>query len=584
MAEIKEKKPVVFTNKAECRDCYRCLRVCPVKAIKMDKGQASVDPDRCIACGTCIKECPQKAKAFRHDLARAQRLLGENNKVALSLAPSFASLYEEWQQKRLPSAFRRLGFSYVGETSVGAYQVARQSFALKKDTSFCTACPSFVSMVEKYYPELVKYLLPVASPMIVHGRMIKQKLGENCKIIFVGPCVAKKAEAEKTDAEGIIDVVLTFDELEEWFEAEKIQLDMLEASSFDDEPGGSSRLFPLPGGLTHTAGFESEGLTGNIVSVSGSQEIKNLLENMKNHPEACLVEPLFCSQGCINGPGMPVESGLFTRRNSIVSYNSNNPGIKTPVQQVDSRINYFPDQIGEEVEITEAGIKEVLAATGKIKPSDELDCGACGYDSCRDKAIAVLKGLAEVEMCIPYMRRLAEQRTDRIIETSPNGIVLLDEHLNIISMNPAFRKMFFCSEAGLGRHISYLVDPQPFEKILAGSSKLIEETVEHKKYSLVAHQIIYELEIEKQIVGIFVNITSSRKSREQLDRLRADMINQARDMLEHQIKMSQEIAGYLGENTAKSETLIENLVKLASEESRNDKKGKKSKWDIFTSK
>lgn len=151
-------------------------------------------------------------------------------------------------------------------------------------------------------------------------------------------------------------------------------------------------------------------------------------------------------------------------------------------------------------------------------------------------------------------------------------------------MNPAFRKMFFCSEAGLGRHISYLVDPQPFEKILAGSSKLIEETLEHKKYSLTAHQIIYELEIEKQIVGIFVNITSSRKNQQQLDRLRADMINQARDMLEHQIKMSQEIAGYLGENTAKSETLIENLLKLASEESRNGKKGKNCQWDIFTSK
>ncbi|NLF96910.1 MAG: PAS domain S-box protein, partial [Candidatus Riflebacteria bacterium] len=216
--------------------------------------------------------------------------------------------------------------------------------------------------------------------------------------------------------------------------------------------------------------------------------------------------------------------------------------------------------------------------------SDELDCGACGYNSCREKAIAVLRGLAETEMCIPYMRRLAEQRTDRIIETSPNGIVMLDEHLSIINMNPAFKKMFLCSDAVLGRHISYLVDPEPFEKVVTGRQQLIEETVKYQRYSLVAHQIIYRLEAEKQLVGIFVNITGSRQSMEELARLRHSTVEQAREMLEHQVKMAQELAKYLGESTARGETIIENLIKLTASDEKEEKPGRITEWDIFTSK
>ncbi len=235
-------------------------------------------------------------------------------------------------------------------------------------------------------------------------------------------------------------------------------------------------------------------------------------------------------------------------------------------------------------EFSEDEIRRVLSATGKNSKSDELDCGACGYDSCREKAIAVLRGLAETEMCIPYMRRLAEQRTDRIIETSPNGIVMLDEHLSIINMNPAFKRMFLCSEAVLGRHISYLVDPEPFEKVVTGRQKLIEETAKYQRYSLIAHQIIYRLEAEKQLVGIFVNITGSRQSMEELARLRHSTVEQAREMLEHQVRMAQELAKYLGESTARGETIIENLIKLTASDEKEEKPGRITEWDIFTSK
>ncbi|HMM60843.1 MAG TPA: (Fe-S)-binding protein, partial [Candidatus Rifleibacterium sp.] len=244
-----------------------------------------------------------------------------------------------------------------------------------------------------------------------------------------------------------------------------------------------------------------------------------------------------------------------------------------------------PENAPEEtIEITEDAINRVLPATGKTSPADELNCGACGYNSCRDKAIAVIRGFAEIDMCIPYMRRLAEQRTDRIIETSPNGIVMLDDNLSILSMNPAFRKMFLCSEAVLGKHISYLIDPEPFEKVLTGSENLIEQTVKHQRYNLIVHQIIYQLEIENQLVGIFVNITGNRQSIEELARLRSKTIQQAREMLEHQVKMAQQMAKYLGESTAQGESIIENLLKLTESEDEGENRRKGPEWDIFTSK
>lgn len=583
------KSPVVFTNKAECRDCYRCLRQCPVKAIRMDNGQASVDPDRCIACGTCIRECPQGAKQYRNDLEQAMRLIASPGLTAVSIAPSFVAFYNDWERRRLPSALRMLGFAHASETAIGAFPVAEESLRLQKKTgsSICTACPAVVGYIEKYMPQLVSNLLSVASPMLAHAAIIRKKLGAACKVIFIGPCIAKKLEADNSHGLQKIDCALTFNELEEWLEREKIQLDRLEDSQFDDQPAGESRLFPLPGGLTRTANIGSDSLASDIIAVSGIVEIKKLLENLKKSGERLFIEPLFCSQGCVNGPGAPKERNLFANRRQVISYAEKNPGRPANDTESDAMVaaRYEAEPIDtNQVEITEEAIQEILSATGKNSPVDELNCGACGYDTCRDKAIAVLRGFAETEMCIPFMRRLAEQRTDRIIETSPNGIVMLDNKLTIISMNPAFRKMFLCSEAVLGKHISYLVDPEPFEKVLTGSETIIEETVQHKRYNLIAHQIIYELETEKQLVGIFVNITGSRQSIEELAKLRSQTIQQAREMLEHQVQMAQQMAKYLGESTAQGENIIEHLLKLAENQESDGTRRKGPEWDIFTSK
>ncbi len=562
---------VVFTNKARCRDCYRCVRVCPVKAIRMHEGQAFVDEERCISCGTCIRECPQGAKTFRNDVDRAARLIASGKPVAASIAPSFASVFRDWERHRLASALRKLGFSHVAETAIGAFHVASAMAGIVAEQAghphIATACPAVVNYVERYQGDLIKYLLPVVSPMLAHARHIKKKLGPDTKVVFIGPCVAKKAEAERPEHAGLVDCVLTFVELLEWLGRENITLASLEESRFDEEPEGDARFFPLLGGAVRTAHMNTDLLTKDVLDVHGFQDTREALESVNGGDRALLVEALLCPMGCINGPAIPGERNLYDRRLDVLDFAGRHKG-KTPSVQPsreDLATTFQATRVETSDDISEDQIRQVLEKTGKSRPEDQLNCGACGYSSCREKAIAVVRGLAEPEMCIPYLRHLAERRTDKIIETSPNGIVILDEKLTIVSMNPTFRRMFMCSEAVCGKRISYLMDPEPFERLASGDEDFIESIVKHDKYGLVCHEKLYPLREDRQYVGIFANITKSQADREKLDQLRSETVRQARDLLEHQIGLAQKIAVFLGESTSRGEELVEKLVQLANE-------------------
>ena len=562
-------KQVVFTNKARCRDCYRCVRMCPVKAIQMRDGQARVVDSRCIGCGTCVRECPQGAKTYRNDTERAKRLFSTDTLVAASIAPSFAAAFPEFQWRRLPSALRQLGFAYVGETAIGAYPVAAQTAAYVSGHSeqrhICSACPAVVHYVERYRPELTPMLVPVVSPMIAHARHIRSRLDGNVHVVFIGPCVAKKAEIERPEFAGLVDCVLTFAELSEWLSFQEIDLSACEESDFDEQPEGDARLFPVEGGSVRTSGWSTDLLAGDVIAVSGFEEINTALDGIILPDTPKIIEPLFCLHGCTNGPAMPGERNVLSRRSDILSYADTNPG-RTPedFQSGERLFTRFQPSERESI-ISEEQIRRVLEITGKSRVEDQLNCGSCGYASCRLKAIAVIRGMAEPEMCIPHMKRLAEQRVDLIIETSPNGIVILDEHLHILSANPAFRTFFLCSEAIYGQPIASLMDPEPFVRLASGKEPWLETVVEHERYNLTCHQILYPLGDENQYVGVFVNITSNRTSQEQLDQLRAKTILQARELLEHQIKMAENLARYLGESTAKGEDLVEKLLLLAND-------------------
>ena len=564
--QIQAKDQIVYTLSAKCRDCYRCLKACPVKAIKMKDGQAYVIKERCISCGTCIRECPQGAKAFRNDVASVKAIIASGALVAASIAPSFPAFYNEWERLRLASALRKLGFSFIGHTSQGAYRVARASVNFKnkknKKVAVSTACPAFVGYIKSYAKEHLPSLCEVLSPMHAHAAMLKQQFGDSCKVVFIGPCIAKKAELEWDENAGRIHAALTFRELDNWLKEENVELKNCAESSFDEPPAGIASLFPLSGGMLKTAGLDSESNTSSkFINPAG---LKNSLEAIAwavNSDEDVFIEPLFCNEGCINGPGAGRDVNTYEKRQRLSRFAACSieaPEGNTDDSLLEMKVRESGGSIPKETDPEK--VREALLKVGKITENDHLNCGACGYNTCREKAEAVVLGMAEAEMCIPWMRRLAEQRTDKIIETSPNGILILDKDLVIINMNASFRSYFNATDAVYGRHISYLMDPKLFEKVASGSADKIEGIVNHSAYNLVMHQIVYSLKEEKQFVGIFVDITSLRMNEKKLDKIKEQTITQAKELLEHQIKMAHEMAILLGKNTAKGEEIVSKLM------------------------
>lgn len=563
---------VVFTNKARCRDCYRCVRVCPVKAIRVEGDQAHVDEDRCIACGTCVRECPQGAKAFRRESARAESLLASDGRVACSVAPSAAAVYGAAKMARLPSALRQLGFDVVSETAVGAELVAKATAEhVRRQPGarhLCSSCPAVVRYIERYRPECVGDLVPVVSPMLAHAAHLRETFGYDLDVVFIGPCVAKKAEAGRSAGIHRVNAALTFSELDEWLERACIGLDSCEESDFDEPCHTDARLFPIEGGAALTSGWSPELTSDRIVALSGFEGIQRYLDDVgPGRPK--IVEPLFCPGGCVGGPGVDREQGVFSRRAEVIRFaraGKRRGESQTRLREsrpVALESRFQPNWTCRTEHFSEEQIREVLSATGKAAEEDQLNCGACGYPGCREKAIAVLQGLARPEMCIPYMRRLAEGRADHLIETSPNGIVILDEKLRILGMNPAFRRFFRCGPALIGKPISTLIDPDPFERLIAQAETSYSATVDYDRYGLVCRLMIHPLPGERRWAGFFVDITDNRTDRRRLENLREQTVLQARELLEQQIAMAETIAGALGENTARAEKLLRELVRQA---------------------
>jgi PAS domain S-box-containing protein len=565
---------IVHTHSVKCKDCYRCVSVCPVKAIKVSRGQAVVAQNRCIACGICIEECPQSAKTYRRDVEKAAELLSGTAPVGASIAPSFAAFFNDNEIACLSGTLKKLGFKYAAETSATAGEVAFASVSKASASSkplLCSSCPSVVNYVTMYKPDAQSSLINVVSPMIAHAKKIKQILGEGAKVIFIGPCIAKKSEAEWTQNEGIVDVVLTFGEFLELLELKNISIAQSLQIPFDEEVPGASRYFPLPSGLIRAAALQNDSLDGHIYHLSGAKEVLDAVENISSMADTSLIDALFCPGGCINGPGMP-DNGLnaFEKRAKIINY-ALKAGISSRLPKIsalnlDTVFKSYPPVVKT---FSEAEIEAVLKKTGKNSPEDELNCTSCGYASCREKAIAVLNGMAEIEMCVPYMRTSAESRVKKIFETSPNGIIVLDNDFNIVSINDSFKKMFNCTGDLKGQNISAVIDAKNFAKLAASADDSLNVTVNYERYNIKTHQILFKMKEDNQYVGFFTNITKSEKDIKKLDELKKRTLSKAKELLEHQIEVAQKMAEYIGENTAKGEDLISDLLALS--ESHDDK-------------
>ncbi|NLA70882.1 MAG: 4Fe-4S binding protein [Clostridiaceae bacterium] len=558
---------VIDTNLANCLDCYRCVRACPVKAIRVTGGHARVVSELCIQCGTCVSECPQHAKIIYPSLEEVKTMIASGARVAATIAPSFPAAFPGWQSTRIPEALRRLGFCYVSETADGAEAISHESLKQMEVGSIFTACPAVVRYIEQERPSFLDRMIPVASPMIGHARMLRQRLGDDIQIVFIGPCSAKKQEILRPENKGDVQAVLTFTELVQWFDEEDIDLKQFCEEPFDGEGGYDvARLFPLEGGMLKTCGIPTDASTGDIVHPCGASAIQALFDIPASEWNFRAAEPLFCEGGCIGGPGFPSESNVFQRRNAVLEYVKRKAtGLPaTEETPVDFSASFEKRRKTLSLsDVSDAEIERVLAATGKADESERLNCGACGYRNCREKAAAVSLGLAEASMCIPQMRRLAERKLDHIIELSPVGIVVLDEDLHIDQMNPAFRDMFLCTDLVIGREISYLIDGESYEEAARGSGNEIEAV--RTKYGKRYHEIVFCSEDKNQYIGFYLNLSKIKLDNNQMGLIREQTVNQAKELLHHQIEFAQNIAQYLGESTAESEALVKRMIDLYEE-------------------
>lgn len=404
---------IVSTITDRCKRCYSCIRECPAAAIRVVDAQAKVIEERCIACGHCVKVCSQDAKQILTEIDETYELLKSNKAVAI-IAPSFAASFPK-EYKKIPTALKKLGFINAIETAFGADLIANNYMELIKSdhnkTLISSACPAVVSFIQKYYVELVPNLAQVVSPMIALGRYLKKDLGDDVKIVFIGPCVAKKHEAQDDEVAGVIDSVLTFTELKQMFDEQNIILNELIESDFDEPHAMMGKAYPLAGGLLKTIDVSDDILEKDIIVVEGKRKVIDVIEEIaNNHINAKFTDILFC-EGCISGPAIDTELNYYARREKVINY------IDEKINNVDKRVwksnlyNARKLNLHRTFKIdnqrrpypTEEKIKEILAQTKKYSAKDELNCGACGYPTCREYAVAIAKDLAEKEMCLPYV-------------------------------------------------------------------------------------------------------------------------------------------------------------------------------------
>ena len=562
--------PAIYTVPSNCRDCYKCVRHCPVKAIKVEGNHTEIEEALCIACGECVNTCPQNAKIPRDDRQAVLDALASGRKLVLSLAPSFASEFPGEAAKRLIGAAKRFGFSHISETSSAASAVAHAhvGFAAKQDGRLpviASSCPVVVNLVEKYYPEAVGNLAPVASPMIIHMRWLKSRFGDECFTVFAGPCIAKKQEAERVEYRGLADAVLTFQELLSVFAKRGISYEECIPVSPDNASAKakSARSFAVEGGLLASAGSGG----ASDIAITGIDGIREALDHLEDYSDVRIVEMLACKGGCIMGSAIGKDRGSHARRKLVEAYAAEmgDLGAAAP-DEYDTSASYSPKD-ARVLEPMEEDIARVLALTGKMSPEDELNCGACGYYSCREKAVAVIRGMAEPEMCMPYMKSRAETMGNLVVNESPNGIIGINQEMTVMLTNPAMCRITGLSaEKLIGKPLPAAFDREPFMQVFRDRTTFFREA-EGNGGAAWAKEAYFHLQAKDMVVLLLSDMSAERRSKESLVKARRETAEKAGRVIDNQVRVAQQVAGLMGEAAAETKVLLTRLIKQLEEDS-----------------
>ena len=559
-----DKQNPVYTLVNECHDCYKCVRECQVKAIKIEDGHASVIPEKCIACGACVKACPAGAKRVRTDIDKVKKLLLSKKDVYVSLAPSWSGVFEMTEEKII-SILKHLGFKDVSETALGAEEVSIKTAEMlnnaEKGLFISSACPVIVDFIRHYHPEFTKNIVPIGSPAMTHAKMLREKFGQDIHVVFIGPCIGKKNEADHSD---LIDVALTFEELKLWINKEisdisKISVD--KKNNFVPHSAHEGSLYPIDGGMNET--IKRIGIKEHIqlIDICGLANFEKALTNLKPEKleKVIFVEGLSCEGGCVTGPCIATEKAGLTVISDVMSNVKHRLVIpKKPSVVVDT--DYTSMKIKHKTYPIE-DILQALKRIGKHTIDDELNCGGCGYPTCRDMAVALLNGDAETSMCVSYMRKIAVRKAATLFRCMPAAVVMVDNNMNILEANDSFMKMFTGDmyeifkarpDGMTGAAIDRIVDfADIFKTILQTGKELHKERypVKNRLYDISAFTIE-----ENEIVGaIITDVTQTETNREKISQ-------KAHEVISKNISIVQEIACLLGEHMVETETLLSSIA------------------------
>ncbi|MGH0054379.1 MAG: [Fe-Fe] hydrogenase large subunit C-terminal domain-containing protein [Sphaerochaetaceae bacterium] len=579
----------IYTERTECRDCYKCVRGCPVKAIQVKDGSAVVVKDRCLYCGHCVDVCPSHAKKIREDLARVRQFVHSGKRIYCSLAPSSTAEFP-YSTDSLVVALSRLGFTGVSETAIGAHLVnqAIETYAETHDATcpwISSACPTVVQTVKKYYPSLEGRLSKVPSPLQCHSAYLRSLYGQEIGVVFIGPCIAKKVEADQTP--GYPDFALTYEELTTWLDMEHLDLGLIEAEIADDPTivppfvpcrAGKSTLYPVEGGMIASLKWGSDPFQTHAVAISGMSQVLGTLSGMEREgQQEVFLELLACEGGCINGPvsnhnrSSAIKKSLSSRytRTRITDQGPIFDGDAAFVAQLLDQGYALIEPKGRQEEKSvfslvsphsESEIKQTLMLLGKRDKTDELNCGGCGYNSCREMAIAYLDGMAEPEMCVTKMRKEAQSKMDVLLRTIPVGVVIVDDQLQIVDCNNNFLKLFGNLDFSLEESQLNLVFGLSVKQFVPFHEKFSSQ---FSSPSVQQYRVHYQdtflkvtfFSVEKQhLVGaLFEDITTPTVRRE-------TVVKKAEDVIQKSLETVQQIASLLGENAAETEIMLNSLI------------------------
>lgn len=551
-------------KKSNCKNCYKCIRHCPVKSIRFSGNQAYIIGNECIMCGQCFVVCPQDAKQIVDETEKVKVLLQSGDPVVVSLAPSFIANYEGVGIGAMREALKQLGFYDVEETAIGATLVKNEYERMIEekthDIIISSCCHSVNLLIQKYFPAELPYLADVLSPMQAHCKDIKRRI-PNAKTVFIGPCVAKKDEAQYY--EGIVDAVLTFDEITNWLKAQNIEF----KPEMDHDENSRARFFPTTGGILKTMNTENTGYT--YMAIDGTENCIAALHDIeRGGMHGCFIEMSACSGSCVGGPVMEKF-----HRSPVRDYASVSKFAGEKDFEVDS-----PDPLTMKKNFTfierklqqpsEAEIRDTLRQMGKMKPSDELNCGSCGYNTCREKAVAILQGKAEISMCLPYLKDKAESFSDTIVRNTPNGLIVLNEKLEVQQINQAALKIINVRNASvvLGDQVVRILDPTDFLNVLNSGRSIHNKRTylaEYEKY--VEESILYDKEY-RLLVCILRDVTEEENQRERKEKISHQTVEIADRVVDNQMRIVQEIASLLGETAAETKIALTKLKESISDE------------------